>query len=162
MTALVVGTLLALVALGVVLQPLFAEPRAPSGGDRARPALPDEDPVAALREIEFDRATGKLSDGDYGALKRAYTEKALAAMRASDAAAATPATAPGDDPAEAAILSLRARRERCPDCGPRPEPDALWCSSCGRYLPGCCADCGATVDRIGARFCGSCGRSLAA
>jgi len=36
---------------------------------------------AALKEIEFDRATGKLSDADYEQLKAKYTEAALAAMR---------------------------------------------------------------------------------
>ena len=52
----------------------------------------DEDAVVALREIEFDRATGKLSDTDYAELKSRYTERALAAMRArGDAGAdATP------------------------------------------------------------------------
>jgi hypothetical protein len=32
-----------------------------------------ESAIDALREIEFDRATGKLSDDDYAALKTEYT-----------------------------------------------------------------------------------------
>ena len=173
MTALIVGTLLALLALGVVLYPLFVPPPVrPRDGERereGRPALARENAVEALREIEFDRATGKLSDGDYAALKQTYTELALAVMRTADAAASSdPAVSPTDpavspeDAAEAAVLRLRARQGYCSDCGPRPEPDALWCSNCGRYLPGACADCGAPVDAIGARWCGGCGGSLAA
>ena len=63
--------------------------------------------VDALREIEFDRATGKLSESDYSELKAAYTQRALAVMRAS----ASPV---------------------CDECGARPESDARFCSSCGR------------------------------
>jgi hypothetical protein len=162
-TALIVGTLLALLALGVVLYPLFVPPRVRERRGAARPALARENAVEALREIEFDRATGKLSDADYAALKRTYTERALAEMRATDAvAAADGVIASPEDAAEAAVLRLRARQGHCPDCGPRTEPDALWCSNCGRYLPGACADCGAPVDEIGARYCGGCGGSLAA
>src|SRR3989442_11196200 len=39
--------------------------------------------LRALKEIEFDRATGKLSDTDYEQLKAKYTEAALAALRGS-------------------------------------------------------------------------------
>ena len=87
MLALVVGTLLVVAALAYVLYPLlFATRRAESRRDAARDApyaaSGDEDAIVALREIEFDRATGKLSDADYAELKARYTERALDAMRA--------------------------------------------------------------------------------
>ena len=44
--------------------------------------------MAALREIEFDRATGKLSDADYDFLKARYTARALDALRQDDASPA--------------------------------------------------------------------------
>jgi hypothetical protein len=163
--ALVVGTALALAALAFVLHPLFAHAGELPGRRRSEAAgpvvAPEQDAVDVLREIEFDRATGKLSDGDYHALKTRYTERALAAMRARDSAAAL-ATLPLDDVAEAAVRRHRARLAECATCGPRPEPDARYCSDCGRFLPGRCASCGAAADRPGARFCGSCGRELAA
>jgi hypothetical protein len=115
----------------------------------------EREAVVALREIEFDRATGKLSDNDYDELKARYTERALAAMRIGVAGAP-------DDPVEAAVLAYRARLRSCARCGPRPEPDAAYCSNCGHYLPGECASCGAGVDEAGAAFCTSCGRQLAA
>lgn len=182
-TALALGTLLALAALAFVLQPLFSEtPVGPASSPHQAPPPVDagrEDPVAALREIEFDRATGKLSESDYEALKARYTARALAEMRARDAAAAradalvahaaesaaVPAsegTAGEIDAAERLVRQLGARTAACPDCGPRPEADAVYCSSCGRYLPGVCARCGATVTQLGARFCTGCGSSLAA
>ena len=128
----------------------------------------DEDPdddlsehavaLRALREIEFDRATGKLSDADYDALHRKYTGDALAAMRAEEAGekrkpkVAKPAAA-----ARAAVPS-------CPTHGRRPEPDAAFCSECGRRLGAAgsyCARCGTGLE-VDARFCHACGSRIAA
>ena len=119
--------------------------------------------VEALREIEFDRATGKLSDADYHNLKRTYTQQAVDAMRRADAADRAPVAAlPLDQEVEAAILAHRARPFHCARCGPRPERDAIYCSECGLFLPGRCDACGAPVAEPGARFCSSCGEVLAA
>jgi hypothetical protein len=115
----------------------------------------ESEAVIALREIEFDLVTGKLSDVDYEELRARYTQRALEAMRAGSAAT------PGDA-AEAAVLAYRERLKRCGRCGPRPEPDAVYCSSCGLYLPGSCAACGASVTEPGAAYCTSCGHALAA
>ena len=157
--ALALGTLLAIGALAFVLYPLFFD--APSGG-HTRPrssANGDDLAVAALREIEFDRATGKLSDADYTQLKAAYTRQALADMRRTAPAAVASAE---HDELEAVIRAYRAERPACPQCGPRPEPDAAFCSTCGRYLPGSCEQCGRRVEETGARFCAACGHRLAA
>ena len=163
MTALIIATAIALLAVAFVLVPLFrddvASP-APTPRSSATEARSDgDDAVGALREIEFDRATGKLSDGDYDALKARYTAEAIDAMRAADSEAIPPEAS---DLAEAAILRYRKREGGCEVCGPRPEADAMYCSTCGRYLPGRCAGCGAAVSEAAARFCASCGRTLAA
>jgi hypothetical protein len=165
-SALIIGTLLALVALGFVLHPLFRE-GAPAVR-RARPVPVPKEPsaseraVAILREVEFDRETGKLSESDYNALKSTYTREALAALRSEDASTATATSGVADDEVEAVILKYRARPTSCEVCGPRPEPDAIYCSSCGRYLAGVCGGCGAKITEAGARFCPACGGSLAA
>ena len=160
MLALTIGTLLAVGALAFVLYPLFVGSLAPAYQAPATAAqtanAAEQEAVVALREIEFDRATGKLSDSDYGELKTRYTEHALAAMRGG-------ATDPVDvDPAEAAVRAIRMRLKECVDCGPRPEPDAVFCSNCGLYLPGVCGYCGGAVTEPGSSFCSSCGRQLAA
>ena len=159
MLALAVGTILAVGALAYVLFPLLAGPAA---FVRPRRTIPPEarreaehDAVAALREIEFDRVTGKLSDADYDELKARYTQRALDALRSTNATGA-------DDLAEAAVQAYRARLRSCTRCGPRPEPDATYCSSCGSFLPGACSSCGAPVAEPGAAYCTSCGRQLAA
>jgi hypothetical protein len=166
-TALVIGTLLAVGALAFVLYPIFfGVPRAPTRVAPTPPAEEDQSTaVAALREIEFDRATGKLSDADYTDLKTRYTREAIAAMRRDDVARGTPipdAARPTDDEVEAVVRAYREQQVRCPSCGPRPEPDAIFCSDCGRFLRESCAGCGAPVDAADARFCVHCGNRLAA
>ena len=159
MLPLIVGTLLAVGALAYVLFPLIAGPiatprrRVPTARQNANAV--EQEAIVALREIEFDRVTGKLSDADYAELKARYTERALRAMRSADPAQT-------DDAIETAVLAYRSRLLSCAKCGPRPEPDAVYCSNCGQYLPGACASCGAAVTERGAAFCASCGRQLAA
>ena len=169
MIALVVGTLIAVGALAYVLAPIFREDGAREVPERpARAAAgagrgdEGEDAIEALREIEFDRATGKLSDDDYAELKADYTRRALTAMRARDASAAGAAPAGAsagsiDDEIEARIRRHRSAAPSCARCGPRPEPDAIYCSACGRFLAGACGRCGADVTEPGARFCAGCG-----
>ena len=176
---LVVGTALVLGALTLVLSPLLSaiDPATDTPAKRKAVKLAAEiDPpstaVDALREIEFDRETGKLSESDYADLKQRYTREALAELRAAEqgagatTAGAATATASvvtaGLDPVEAAIARARADVRSCGVCGPRPEPDATYCSSCGRYLPEKCGSCGTSIDLVGSRFCSGCGDQLAA
>ncbi len=106
MTALIVGTALAVASLCYVLYPLYRADLATTPRP-SRPARSAQSPaVDALRELEFDRQTGKISDADYAALKARYTEQALTVMRA------------GNSPV-------------CERCGPRPEAEADYCSNCG-------------------------------
>src|SRR5687767_1279596 len=123
MIALLVGAAIAVGALIYVLLPLFDTPVAlPSrSGGRSKALVPQEGAIDALREIEFDRATGKLSDDDYAALKTEYTRTALVELRAREVTTATSATsapvgaAPVDglDAAEAAVLKYRSVRRSC-------------------------------------------------
>ena len=81
MIALIIGTVLAVGALAFVLYPIFFGVKRHVPQATVAPANEGESAVAALREIEFDRATGKLSDADYADLKARYTKEAVAAMR---------------------------------------------------------------------------------
>jgi hypothetical protein len=101
--------------------------------------------LIALKEIEFDLATGKLSDGDFADLKRKFTSEAVAAMREEG-----PTVAVGEQRTGSGVA--------CPTCGPRPESDAIFCSQCGKLLSTLtCAGCGAAMAP-GAKFCEGCGR----
>lgn len=155
--ALTAGTVLAVAAIAFVLYPLFF-----GVADRrrrhARSEAADDSPIVALREIEFDRATGKLSESDYAELKRKYSQRALDDLRASRGGA-VPVAVPSD-PIEARVLAYRQTHRECPTCGVRPESDAIYCSTCGSYLPGSCPSCASAVTEAGASFCSRCGATL--
>ncbi len=171
---------LALAVLWLVLQPLL-RPR-PLVDRPYEPLDPEETPrgmaLAALKEIEFDRETGKLSDTDYELLKTRYTAEAIAALRDERE------RVPNDIEAliSARVLSLRSASATmppdtapgipsdasgpppvCDACGPRAEPDALYCSWCGRRLVSHapCDGCGAELSPS-SRYCDRCGRQVAA
>lgn len=166
MIELMLGVLLAAGAVWFVLRPIFHPPLAGRVGGEAGRVDDGDDPdddlspravaLRALKEIEFDRATGKLSDVDYETLRAKYTARALAALRAEQREPRG-ATAPP-------LPVSRFPSPVCPTCGPRPEHDALFCSSCGRRLgvaPGYCARCGAALQ-TDACYCNACGARVAA
>ncbi|HKV55642.1 MAG TPA: c-type cytochrome biogenesis protein CcmI [Candidatus Binataceae bacterium] len=94
--------------------------------------------LQGLRELEFDRAMGKLDDLDYQNLKRSLEQSALAAMSALEKAGT-----PGPS------LRLASRRARsaamprtsaaashgpvnfCPQCGTRAGLGHNFCANCG-------------------------------
>jgi Double zinc ribbon len=155
-----------------VLRPVL-RPDAPLEDGESRGAAgdegenPDDDlspravALRALREIEFDRATGKLSDADYARLKFQYTGEAVAALRAEGPPRED---APAVERAPAVAASLTPVAPSCSTHGPRSESGAQFCSECGRRLasaPGYCARCGVALERE-ARYCHSCGARVAA
>ena len=149
--AIVFGLLLALAAVLLVMEPLLrastgqrvaeAEPLFSDSDDEADPLLMRRDrALAALKEIDFDKATGKLSDEDYARMKAQFTTEALEALRAADEAlSASPpvSLSAAADEVEALIASARAGAGSA--AGPR-----------------FCIECGATLD-AGEKFCIECG-----
>jgi len=158
---LLAGTVLAVGALAFVLYPLFFAVADRASGRAADTADADDSAIVALREIEFDRATGKLSEADYAELKKSYSEQALRELRAADIAAA-PAPAAPLDPIEARVHAYRLTHRECPTCGLRPEPDAVYCSTCGGFLERVCPRCDAQITETSAAFCATCGTTLSA
>jgi hypothetical protein len=159
--ALVVGTVLAVGTLAFVLYPLFFDVPRRVITRKVVAMTPEEDAIRALREIEFDRATGKLSDADYAELRRDYGNRAVQEMRDAVPAASAAAPAP-TDAVEAKLREWRASHRECRTCGVRPESDAVYCSTCGLYLDGRCGSCGADVPESSAGFCSRCGAGLGA
>jgi hypothetical protein len=153
--AIVIGLVMAVVAVLLVLDPILR----PAAGAAQRPSVfdePEDDPrehrkelaLAALKEIEFDRATGKLSDTDYQAMLTRYTKEAVEALRDTEAvagvaggnghAAAEGAAGAGgvetDDPIERLIAETRAAnrgRRFCSNCGAALEGSGRFCVECG-------------------------------
>ena len=171
MLELIAGILLAAGAVYFVLRPIFRPEMTGNGNRETENVSEGEDPdddlspravaLRALKEIEFDRATGKLSDADYDDLKTKYTTEALVALRAEQPGGGSRETgAIGAAPSPVSRLPVPA----CPTHGLRPEADALFCSECGRRLataPGYCARCGTALEHE-AHYCHSCGARVAA
>jgi hypothetical protein len=101
----VLAGLTGVVVLWLVLQPIVAP--APEAVPIFEPPEPEETArgraLLALKEIEFDRATAKLSDEDYALLKRRYEAAAVAVL----AGCASCGAAMGDEDAYCAACGTR-------------------------------------------------------
>lgn len=138
--ALIIGVAL----LWLVLQPILA-PGAARPDELDFPD-PEETPrgqaLLALKEIEFDRATGKLSESDYTALHARYTIAAVAVLEQPGRAPVHCLTHGDCDLAEAAF---------CPICGAGLVTSEGTCAGCSQPLPpdaAFCAGCGTAVRPV--------------
>ena len=93
--SLLLAALLAIACVVFVARPFLADPEAvddvldePDELERARIALQEERDraLAALKELEFDHRTGKVSDDDYRALVGPLRRGAAEALRALEPA----------------------------------------------------------------------------
>src|SRR6267378_8483392 len=123
MIELLLAVALAAGALWFVLKPILRPAPARLDGGESSADDEGEDPdddltpravaLRALKEIEFDRATDKLAEADYDALKAKYAAEALAALRAE-------ARETGPAPSITSPVS-RVPLAACPEHGPRRE-----------------------------------------
>lgn len=112
-------------------------------GHRASAALEREKQLVlrSIKELEFDRAMGKLAPGDYDDMSARLKLRALRLMQQLDADAVAPrerlerelaerlrggAAAVAPAPVAAAVV--------CADCGASNDPDARFCKACGTRL----------------------------
>lgn len=170
MLELITGAVVAAAVIGLILGPLVwprtvqSPPVETDFYELEESDSPKDRALLALREIEFDRATGKLSEDDYAALKARYGRLAIQALENGEAPDGQPDT---DDLAEQVVASIRSGvTQRCAECGVRPEPTAVFCSRCGRSLlekesRARCWMCGTDLPD-GAQFCAGCGFALSA
>lgn len=81
---------------------------------------------AALKEAEFDRRTGKLSEEDYDKLVARYKAQALEAIAALDGRQGGAVAARSGDAAP--------RARFCAQCGTKITSGAKFCAGCGTSL----------------------------
>lgn len=74
--------------------------------------------VAAIRELEFDRAMGKIDDADFTSIRASLEARALDAMQGLQAKS----PAPGG------------KSNRCGHCGASASTGARFCAACGDWL----------------------------
>ncbi|MEO8260345.1 MAG: zinc ribbon domain-containing protein [Acidobacteriota bacterium] len=139
LTVLMGGT--ALVGLGVLraLRPLVSphDDATSMIGQRTRVALEREKMLAlrSIKELEFDRAMGKLSDADWGEMSGRLRARASRLMRQLDAGSGYREQIERDlakrlGASAAPPVATRA----CPSCQIENDPDARFCKSCGQRL----------------------------
>ena len=102
---------------------------------RAR-ALLEADKALVLRtikELEFDRAMGKVSDADFEEVNTRLRAKALAIMEQLDASA-TAAGSSGSSGSSRAAPEATRDADACATCGTVNDADARFCKQCGGKL----------------------------
>ena len=106
------GSIMAILVAAVIFAPMI-EGKWREGKDGDSATDRKEAAIAALRELEFEYQTNKVSDEDYATLRGRYARQALAAR---------------DELGEVADLHA------CPGCGATVKGGAKFCSSCGGAL----------------------------
>ena len=127
------GLFLTLAVVLFLLVPILQGKEAPLHRDEDEPTEAEASrrvALLALRDVEYDYATGKLNDEDYRRLKGQLAHDALGALRAEE-------KGEGDEPLEEEIAALR-----------RQIREGALCARCGRANP------------ARSRFCGGCGLPL--
>ncbi|MFQ5614530.1 MAG: zinc ribbon domain-containing protein [Anaerolineae bacterium] len=143
----------------------------PAGMDRSDSLVRQREAVlTALRDLDFDHATGKVVEADYGPLRQAMLAQAAGILAELDKAQAA-AEAELDAGIEAEALAVRAGLapngdgrppapdQACPACGWSIRPGALYCAGCGTKLGPICPGCGHSVQSADT-FCAGCGLEL--
>ena len=93
---------------------------------------------AAIKEVEFDKALGKLSTKDFEDLRRDLENEALRVIKRLDQVQDPSGTRTLRESIEADILALRQSKakppEPCPNCAAPSREKDCFCSSCGTRL----------------------------
>lgn len=128
-TSLFVGLAILAAALVYVGRPFFEKPRrgaktmGKAGQTQARESV-----LAALRDLDFDYRTGKISEEDYHPLRAQLLAETAQFMQVDKRE---------EEQLEALIQSRRKSQSRqlsCPSCGKKIVLGDTFCSSCGTKL----------------------------
>jgi hypothetical protein len=114
------------------------EDRTAMVGERTRVALEREKllTLRSIKELEFDRAMGKLSDGDWQEMSGRLRARAAGLMKQLDAGAGYREQIERDLAKRLAepIPDVSIRGHFCTECGTKNEGDAKFCKNCGHKL----------------------------
>jgi len=138
------------VAIHGVLSALAGRGAEPVRGESLRDALEREKllTLRAIKDLEFDKAMGKVSDADAAPMEARLRDRALSLMRELDGREALRARIEEDW--KATGYGAQAAGQRTAGAGPGSE---------GEASPNACVACG-TANDSDARFCKSCGGRL--
>jgi hypothetical protein len=137
----------ALVGLAALraLRPLFSpqDDRSAVIGQRTRAALEQEktNTLRTIKELEFDRAMGKISEEDFNEMSLRLRARASRLMKQLDAASGYRAQIESDlakrlsdTGGKSPAAGTPAASRTCANCSTPNDPDARFCKSCGERL----------------------------
>ena len=129
----------------------------------------------ALRDLDFDHATGKIADEDYAPQRARLAAEGAAVLKQLDTLGVTPragdkagpagrarrqAPANVDDAVEAAVAARRrspvVESIVCHHCSASAQTADKFCPRCGAVLAAACPECGRAC-RPADKFCAGCG-----
>ena len=105
--------------------------RARSRSGRSSSRRSSDRALGALKELEFDHRTGKISDEDYRELIGPLRLRVAEALRALDDGAADVRSRPGRRFVEREVPDAMARRASCQACGAKLPAKSKFCPECG-------------------------------
>ncbi len=135
MATLIGGILLAAGVLLYVVEPVLARRGAPihDDDDHDESAARRRIALTALRDLEYDRATGKLDGHDYETLKTELSHDALRQLGKGRDPRVERASAALEEEIAQLRSALRAGLE-CAQCAHLNRPGARFCAHCGHAL----------------------------
>ena len=152
-SALVIGFILLGAALAFVSRPFWEKPKKGAKDSSTAQVSRRESVLAALRDLDFDFKTGKVSEEDY---------RPLRAQLLAEAAQYVESEKNQDEKLEALIQARRKapQKIKCEHCDAPIEADQHFCANCGSPVHNeLCPSCG-RKNRAGDLFCSSCGTKL--
>jgi hypothetical protein len=88
--------------------------------------------LRSIKELEFDKAMGKISEADFAEISSRLRARALSLMADLDRAPVAPAPKQASAPAPAPAAAASTRS--CASCGTANDTDARFCKNCGSGL----------------------------
>lgn len=140
--------------------PFVMKPLTKKSGKKQNRTVEKEDPhtrkiatYAAIRDLDFDFQTGKVTDEDYQLVR---------AQLVNEAAQLVDSAPDKGDEVEAMIASYKTQQSSkaaCSNCGEKMESGSRFCPKCGTAAGTSCPACGRAVN-AGDLFCTACGAKV--
>ncbi len=158
--SILIGLAMLIATIPWVVAPILNRKRMPEPKDDAQAQEGDShtEGLMALRDLDFDHRTGKVSEEDYINLRANLLARVAATLEADEKKNANL-----DDQLEEKIRSHRQNKQAskiCSQCGSELKTTDRFCSICGAAADQACTNCGHNL-KAGDSFCSACGKPVA-
>jgi len=145
-SSILLGLALVVLVVPFVIDPLVKNNRRKKTSRKnVSPHLSKQESLMALRDLDFDFQTGKITNEDYAPLR----QQLLIAAAQAEQVVETPKV----------IVKAEIESATCPECHAAVQADDNFCPKCGAALNLTCPQCHKKVA-AGDKFCAGCGAAL--